>query len=147
MNKKQWVALLVLYVGYLMFGALVFYFLERDEEFLRMEKERFEFEKITGKRVTQFFLKQITKLNLIVIFLFGVELIEKKCLLNDSFLILLEDYCGKPFRNESSIHPSRLWDFYNSIFFVITVVSTIGKFNELLKHFFCGVTNKLGLFL
>lgn len=49
MNKKQWVALLVLYVGYLMFGALVFYFLERDEEFLRLEKEKYEFKKITGK--------------------------------------------------------------------------------------------------
>lgn len=104
MNKKQWIALLILYVGYLMFGASVFYFLENDEEILRRQKERDEYEEIT-------------------------DLIARKCLLNDSFLDLMEKYCEKPFRNESSLHPIRLWDFYNSIFFVITVVSTIGYGN------------------
>lgn len=69
--------------------------------------------------------------------IFFQDLIARKCNLNDSFLDLMEKYCEKPFRNESKLHPIRLWDFYNSIFFVITVVSTIGKFS--LNNFFLAI--------
>ncbi|KAJ8947910.1 hypothetical protein NQ318_005137 [Aromia moschata] len=42
----------------------------------------------------------------------------------------LTDYCGKPVRyNMSEEEPDYKWDFYNSLFFVITVVSTIGYGN------------------
>ncbi|KAJ8919599.1 hypothetical protein NQ315_002221 [Exocentrus adspersus] len=42
----------------------------------------------------------------------------------------LTDYCGKPVHyNMSEEPPDYKWNFYNSVFFVITVVSTIGYGN------------------
>jgi hypothetical protein len=43
----------------------------------------------------------------------------------------LSEYCGRPmfaYHNGSDVEDFEpfLWDFYNSVFFVITVVSTIG---------------------
>lgn len=38
----------------------------------------------------------------------------------------LETYCGKPIKNvTTTVDPK--WDFYHSLFFVVTVVSTIGE--------------------
>lgn len=40
----------------------------------------------------------------------------------------LTQYCGKPLSMDMSDEPiPSKWDFYHSLFFVITVVSTIGK--------------------
>lgn len=40
----------------------------------------------------------------------------------------LATYCGKPMRsNLTDAEDPPKWDFYHSLFFVITVVTTIGK--------------------
>ena len=38
----------------------------------------------------------------------------------------LEGYCGKSFRIDPNGPDTFKWHFYNAVFFVITVVSTIG---------------------
>lgn len=45
------------------------------------------------------------------------------------FVSNLSDYCSQPFEFNKSIDEvvPRLWNFYNSFFFVVTVVSTIGR--------------------
>ncbi|XP_049826156.1 open rectifier potassium channel protein 1 isoform X2 [Aethina tumida] len=49
---------------------------------------------------------------------------------NQDLFKRLTDYCGKPLSlNMSKIIPEGKWDFYHSLFFVITVVSTIGYGN------------------
>lgn len=39
MNVKQWIALLILYVGYLLMGAMVFYYLEKDNETVKRNED------------------------------------------------------------------------------------------------------------
>jgi len=44
-------------------------------------------------------------------------------------LAKLEVYCEKPFNLNKTIDDvaPEIWDYYNAFFFVVTVVSTIGK--------------------
>lgn len=39
MNIKQWIALLILYVGYLVLGAMLFYYLEKDHEMIKRNED------------------------------------------------------------------------------------------------------------
>lgn len=40
----------------------------------------------------------------------------------------LTEYCGKPVQKQmKQVEAKYIWDYYHSVFFVITVVSTIGK--------------------
>lgn len=49
----------------------------------------------------------------------------------------LQEYCGKSF----SIDPEKAdpfkWHFYNAVFFVITVVSTIGTYTRVSLYALC----------
>lgn len=47
----------------------------------------------------------------------------------DSILRKVSEYCGKPMYNITTDEeePPYMWDFYHSLFFSYTVVSTIGK--------------------
>ena len=49
MNKKQWIALLVVYVTYLLFGAGVFFIIETKLEAQRRSEKYFLYRNITGK--------------------------------------------------------------------------------------------------
>lgn len=41
----------------------------------------------------------------------------------------LGEYCGKPMRsNVTDAEDPPKWDYYHSVFFVITVVTTVGKY-------------------
>lgn len=48
----------------------------------------------------------------------------------------LTEYCGKPMRSNvtDDENPAK-WDFYHSVFFVITVVTTVGKLYSKLHGF------------
>nr|CAD7443873.1 unnamed protein product [Timema bartmani] len=111
MSKKQWCSLLVLFVVYLMMGAVMFNNIEGERERARRiveAKERRTIHELLDAHYVDF-------------------------LEDDHYNILttLEEYCGKKLVNISTDGDEDpiLWDFYNSVFFVITVVSTIGYGN------------------
>ncbi|XP_067011759.2 open rectifier potassium channel protein 1 isoform X2 [Anabrus simplex] len=105
MSKKQWLALLAVFVTYLLLGAAIFYHIEEPLEHQRRQEERNELWQIHNL---------LSHLN------YSAELIGT-----------LEKYCHKPMviRGEEPELEPMLWNFYNSFFFVITVVSTIGYGN------------------
>ncbi|XP_018560904.1 open rectifier potassium channel protein 1 [Anoplophora glabripennis] len=109
MSKKQWFVLLCLFSIYLLLGASIFFYVESEEE--------------TRKGVVELEDKQIIE-----------ELLRKHYKGdNNSVQFIfnrLTEYCGKPVHYNMSEEPLNYkWDFYNSLFFVITVVSTIGYGN------------------
>lgn len=69
----------------------------------------------------------------------------------DDIFEKLTEYCGKPMTtNMTDLEGPLRWDYYHSLFFVITVVSTIGKFPAIrsslaasysLLHLFLGYGN------
>ncbi|CAH0561130.1 unnamed protein product [Brassicogethes aeneus] len=106
MSRKQWFLLLCLFSIYLLMGASIFYVIESKEEFLRMERENEERREIEGL-IKHYYPDG-----------------DKK------FLDRLATYCEKPLAVDMSREKSEeKWDFYHSLFFVITVVSTIGYGN------------------
>ncbi|XP_028140725.2 open rectifier potassium channel protein 1 isoform X1 [Diabrotica virgifera virgifera] len=109
MNKTEWLILFCLFIVYLLFGAFVFYISEHPHELeiLRGEvKKRKEIEKLLWNNY-----HGNNK---------SMEILFKR----------LTNYCGKPvhYHMSDELPPSK-WNYYNSIFFVITVVSTIGYGN------------------
>ncbi|XP_066141111.1 open rectifier potassium channel protein 1 isoform X2 [Euwallacea fornicatus] len=109
MSKKQWLVLLCLYVMYLLAGAAIFYYVEAKEELKRANIE----------------MKERKNLEIQLKSHFHGNYTERKQLFAS-----LTEYCGKPLdfnMSEKPIHNK--WDFYHSLFFVITVVSTIGYGN------------------
>ncbi|CAG9857311.1 unnamed protein product [Phyllotreta striolata] len=109
MSKKQWFVLLCLFILYLLLGASIFYYIESQEERIQHAKESRE------RRYIE-------------------ELLKSNYEGNDenvhSLFDRLSDYCGKPVHYNMSSEPSTgKWNYYNSLFFVITVVSTIGYGN------------------
>ncbi|XP_044013815.1 open rectifier potassium channel protein 1-like [Aphidius gifuensis] len=106
MSKKQWMALLMIFLVYLFFGAAIFHHIERAIEEEQVKKSH-------DKRV---------EIN---------ELLNKYCPKNiEEILEKLTGYCGKSVYNYTENEEDQFkWDFYNSFHFAYTVVSTIGYGN------------------
>ncbi|KAK5643788.1 hypothetical protein RI129_007633 [Pyrocoelia pectoralis] len=108
MNKKQWLVFLCVFVCYLLLGAFVFYFIESKEEGRRILEED----------------KKKQEIN---------DLIREKYPLNyqEELFIKISDYCKKSL-GEASFESSTTnlnWSYYHSVFFVLTILSTIGYGN------------------
>lgn len=106
MSGKQFLVLLLLFLAYLMLGAAVFHYIEQAREIKHLEQERRTEEEI------------VTKLN---------NSLDNRTF--EDILHLLQDYCGKSFNVDPNRADPYKWHFYNAVFFVITVVSTIGYGN------------------
>ncbi|KAL6265448.1 hypothetical protein P5V15_002244 [Pogonomyrmex californicus] len=109
MSKKQWLALLLLFLAYLTLGASIFHVIESKNE---------------ERTINESIKERIIIYNLLSNHCNGIE--------NDTYGILanLSDYCGKSISNEIDARKEyRRWDFYNSFYFAYTVVSTIGYGN------------------
>nr|CAD7260804.1 unnamed protein product [Timema shepardi] len=170
MSKKQWCCLLILFVVYLMMGAVMFNNIEGERERARRIVEAEERRTIHGEWKTVWESPQGSN-PCLPIFVSLVQYessvldhaaaeaagggavvspLAAKSLPKRSFMKLLdahyvdfleddhynilttlEEYCGKKLVNISTEGDEDpiLWDFYNSVFFVITVVSTIGYGN------------------
>ncbi|KAK6626700.1 hypothetical protein RUM44_009176 [Polyplax serrata] len=105
MNVKQWIALLILYVGYLLMGAMVFYYLEKDNETVKRNEDFKLYKDLMG--------------------------ILKSYGINKTTALSLENYCGRPLTDDADMDDvsQEYWTFYKSIVFVLTVVSTVGYGN------------------
>ncbi|GJQ77499.1 hypothetical protein Trydic_g20890 [Trypoxylus dichotomus] len=110
MSKKQWFVLLGLLIIYILLGSCFFYIVETREEARKRGIAREELQYIE-------------------------ELMHKhyKPTPEDTIEEIFDrlgEYCGKPMKsltmNEDD--PAK-WDFYHSVFFVITVVTTVGYGN------------------
>ncbi|XP_049795708.1 open rectifier potassium channel protein 1 [Schistocerca nitens] len=112
MSEKQWLALLLLFVTYLLFGAGVFYYIERQAEKVTRAADILQRDHIIDMVDHYYWPQNKTAQRL--------------------FLEDLSDFCGRdmtdPPPEDSSPEPKK-WTFYNSFFFVVTVVSTIGYGN------------------
>ncbi|XP_058804377.1 open rectifier potassium channel protein 1 isoform X2 [Phymastichus coffea] len=110
MSKKQWFALLMLFVIYLLLGASIFYHIESRLEDKRIDiarKERIEINALLTKHYHSWGGHDQN------------EIFQK-----------LTEYCGKPVYNyKDGDVDQHKWDFYNSFYFAYTVVSTIGYGN------------------
>ncbi|XP_008553925.1 open rectifier potassium channel protein 1 [Microplitis demolitor] len=110
MSKKQWMALLMMFFAYLLFGTGIFYYLESGDEIEKTQKARRERIEI-NELLHEHYLPH-TKED-------QHEIFEK-----------LSQYCGKSVKNYSEGEEDPLkWDFYNTFYFSYTVVSTIGYGN------------------
>ncbi|CAH1159851.1 unnamed protein product [Phaedon cochleariae] len=109
MSKKQWFVLLCLFILYLLLGASIFFYIESQEEIRRSISEAKE------RLIIEDLLKTHYRgPNESVHYIFN----------------RLTEYCGKPVSYNMGMEPHDFkWDFYHSLFFVITVVSTIGYGN------------------
>ncbi|KAE8749110.1 hypothetical protein FOCC_FOCC004279 [Frankliniella occidentalis] len=113
MSGKQFLVLLLLFLAYLMLGAAVFHYIEQAREIKHLEQERrTEEEIVSGGRGPR------AKLN---------NSLDNRTF--EDILHLLQDYCGKSFNVDPNRADPYKWHFYNAVFFVITVVSTIGYGN------------------
>ncbi|XP_074039309.1 open rectifier K[+] channel 1 isoform X2 [Leptinotarsa decemlineata] len=109
MSKKQWFVLLCLFIIYLLLGASIFFYVESQEEIKRTTEDYHE-----RQIIEEMLRKHYKGDNKSVLYIFN----------------RLSKYCGKPVHhNMSEDPPNYKWDFYHSLFFVITVVSTIGYGN------------------
>ncbi|CAH1281167.1 unnamed protein product [Diabrotica balteata] len=109
MSKTQWFVLLCLFILYLLLGASIFYYVESQEELIKFKSEVRE-----RRRIEELLWNNYHGNNK------SIEILFKR----------LTKYCGKPVHYHMSDElPASKWNYYNSIFFVITVVSTIGYGN------------------
>nr|CAH7751209.1 unnamed protein product [Callosobruchus chinensis] len=109
MSKKQLLLVLCLFVIYLLLGAAIFLEIEIKEEGERNKQDKFKRQQIE-KLLKDHYEGDTQQVR-------------------DIFSNLTE-YCGKPINyNMSHNDPAPRWDYYHSLFFVITVVSTIGYGN------------------
>ncbi|KAK3916115.1 Open rectifier potassium channel protein 1 [Frankliniella fusca] len=106
MSGKQFLVLLMLFLAYLMLGAAVFHYIEQAKEIEFHRQQRRVEEEI------------VSKLH---------DNLDNRTY--DDVIILLTDYCGKSFNRDPNRADPYKWHFYNAVFFVITVVSTIGYGN------------------
>ncbi|EFA02339.1 Open rectifier potassium channel protein 1-like Protein [Tribolium castaneum] len=112
MSKKEWFMVLCIFIFYLMMGAVFFQWAESEEEKQRSATKRIQ-RRIVWEHIEQIYNSKAPSLP-----------DQKK------FTEILSDYCGKPVMKEmTEIREDSNWDFYHSLFFVITVVSTIGYGN------------------
>ncbi|KAK4887162.1 hypothetical protein RN001_003433 [Aquatica leii] len=107
LNRRQWVAFLFVFVVYILLGALVFYSIESKEETKRQRQEN----------------KQKQEID---------DLIMKDYPDNKQNVLFskISRYCNKPLGSVvPEVQTQLTWSFYHSIFFVLTIVSTIGYGN------------------
>uniref|UniRef100_A0A1B6FNI7 Potassium channel domain-containing protein n=1 Tax=Cuerna arida TaxID=1464854 RepID=A0A1B6FNI7_9HEMI len=129
MSFKQYMVLFLLFMGYLVLGAYMFYSVERP-----VEEERRALAKAEALEIKELLRRHYAK---------GVPEAHKE------LLSRLSDYCGKPFYMDSitvidasngtvttTVAPEEpyeekpyLWTFYNAMLFVICTLSTIGYGN------------------
>ncbi|CAH4034574.1 uncharacterized protein LOC123715311 [Pieris brassicae] len=111
MSKKQFACMLVLHIVYLLVGASIFYHIESPVEVAQRAEEKLERLEIQNLLYENYIPNDPTK--------------------QDSILRKLSDYCGKPMYNITTEDEEQafMWDFYHSLFFSYTVVSTIGYGN------------------
>ncbi|GLV35555.1 Open rectifier K[+] channel 1 [Carabus blaptoides fortunei] len=108
MSKRKWTVLLLLFIVYLFLGASFFYKIESEEEFQKMLKE--ERDKVEIQNILRDHFTEPEQIDI---------------------LIKLSQYCGKSMINitDDEYNTPPKWDFYHSLFFSITVVTTIGYGN------------------
>ncbi|KAF2905667.1 hypothetical protein ILUMI_00506 [Ignelater luminosus] len=110
MSKKQWFSLLCIHMCYILFGATIFYLVESAEEEKRLfeeENERYAIEGLMEKNYIS----------------------SEEHTLNDIYY-KISDYCSKPLGDHAPQKKTQLtWTYYHAIFFVLTIVSTIGYGN------------------
>ncbi|TGZ54335.1 uncharacterized protein Ork1 [Temnothorax longispinosus] len=110
MSKKQWLALLLLFVAYLVLGATIFYFIESHNEKMKIDEEKAERTTI-NKLLHKHYVPSANHSE--------KEILQK-----------ITDYCGKSVHEPTEDEVVHLrWDYYNSFYFAYTVVSTIGYGN------------------
>ncbi|CAK1543003.1 unnamed protein product [Leptosia nina] len=111
MSKKQFACMLALHIVYLLVGASIFYHIESPVEVAQRAEEKLERLEIQNLLYENYIPNDPTK--------------------QDSILRKLSEYCGKPMYNITTEdeEPPYMWDFYHSLFFSYTVVSTIGYGN------------------
>ncbi|XP_034254603.1 uncharacterized protein LOC117653210 [Thrips palmi] len=107
MSGKQFLVLLLLFACYLLLGAAVFHYIEQAKEIAQHAQDRHDEELIY--KILNDSINDSETMN---------DLIPK-----------LEQYCGKSFNIDPDRADPFKWHFYNAVFFVITVVSTIGYGN------------------
>lgn len=107
MSKKQWFVLTCLYITYILLGASFYYHVQSEDEHkkrLIQKEERREIEALLYKHY-------VPSLDSTQEDIFGK----------------LREYCGKPMTVDEEV--PIIWDFFHSLFFVITVVTTVGYGN------------------
>ncbi|XP_011872544.1 PREDICTED: open rectifier potassium channel protein 1 [Vollenhovia emeryi] len=109
MSKKQWLALLLLFLTYLTLGATIFYFIESYYENQKIKREKIERREINELLRDHYAPSEDHS--------------------EEEILLKLTEYCGKPFNYTEDEVVHRQWDYYNSFYFAYTVVSTIGYGN------------------
>lgn len=108
MSPRQWLALFCFYITYLLFGASIFYHIERDIEVKNYAIElqrRIDVNEILTKYTDPKYQNDVLK--------------------------MVGDYCGKPVSNytDDPIQTKLTWNFYHAFFFAFTVCSTVGYGN------------------
>lgn len=111
MTPKRWLALLVFYVSYLLFGASIYYHIESQQE-IEQRAEELE-ERIA---INELLVQHLTPHNEAV----QTEILNK-----------VSSYCDKPVTNYTLSEEDQplTWSFYHSLFFAFTVCSTVGYGN------------------
>ncbi|XP_071441707.1 open rectifier potassium channel protein 1 [Hetaerina americana] len=109
MTLKEWLALLILFLTYLLVGGVIFLQIESAEELKNRNKEHADRQR----------LQELLQIHMSENSWYEQELADK-----------LNDYCGKPVLNmsEEEERPFK-WNLYNSFYFAFTVVSSIGYGN------------------
>ncbi|KAG5669411.1 hypothetical protein PVAND_017298 [Polypedilum vanderplanki] len=117
MSPKQFIALLLFYIFYLLFGASVFYYTEHGYE--------------TGKRADE----NAARLEVNALLLNNLP---NNTELKEEILGKVTDYCGKSVRHPStdSFVPPYIWSFYHSFYFSFIICSTVGYGNISPSHSF-----------
>ncbi|XP_029165410.1 LOW QUALITY PROTEIN: uncharacterized protein LOC114936412 [Nylanderia fulva] len=111
MSKKQWLALLMLFLTYLLLGASIFHHIEYGYEEVKIANANKERKEIN--QLLRHHYKPSSEL--------------------DNIFMKLSEYCGKSVNDSQDIGHYQ-WDFYNSFYFAYTVVSTIGYGNLAPTH-------------
>lgn len=121
MSKTRWFFLWLLFIAYLIFGAIIFYSIERDLEEKRRHERRREKIEIQGL-LNEHLLLQAS----------AIKNVSERERSVDTVFLKLTEYCGKPIlrsgANATEAEPY-VWTYYNSFFFALTTLSTIGYGN------------------
>uniref|UniRef100_A0A8D9BI67 Open rectifier potassium channel protein 1 n=1 Tax=Cacopsylla melanoneura TaxID=428564 RepID=A0A8D9BI67_9HEMI len=118
MTKLQWLILWSIFLGYLFLGAFIFYQIERKLEEDLYAQELKDIEDPANKIQDIFFHHFKTDLKLAS----QVKVIEKINSYCNKTIFVMNDYIGQEYDT------TYRWTYYNSFFFALTTLSTIGQF-------------------
>uniref|UniRef100_A0A8D9BNM9 Open rectifier potassium channel protein 1 n=2 Tax=Cacopsylla melanoneura TaxID=428564 RepID=A0A8D9BNM9_9HEMI len=119
MTKLQWLILWSIFLGYLFLGAFIFYQIERKLEEDLYAQELKDIEDPANKIQDIFFHHFKTDLKLAS----QVKVIEKINSYCNKTIFVMNDYIGQEYDT------TYRWTYYNSFFFALTTLSTIGYGN------------------